>query len=354
MSIFKKIKEFKESMLRPSVYKEIGIDLGTANTVIYVKDSGIVIDEPTYISINQKTEEIDKIGMDAKQITGRKPNFIDIVRPLKKGVISDYEKTSDLLKEYMKKAKVDVNKKSKAIVCLPSGATNVEKTSFFTVIKDIGIGEVYLVEKAIVSAIGADIDIFEPKGHLIVNVGAGTTELAFVASGGASKSVSIKIGGDDFDNDIIEFIKDQYSISIGETSAEKLKILATSIANNKQEIAIKGMGIGSSNGLPKELKIVSSQVDMAISKHITEIVDKIKIALEEIEPEISADIYETGIYLTGGGANIRLLKTKMEEEFNLKVTVVDDPTHTVIKGMISIFNDFEKYENIMLPEYTEY
>lgn len=352
MKIFNKMLKLKNTIFTPAISKEIGIDLGTANTVIYLKGEGVIVDQPTYISVNKKTELVDKIGEEAKQIAGRKPNFIEIVRPLKQGVISDYERTVKILSEYMAETLQNGAVKSKVIVSVPSGATQVERSSFFSAISDLGAKDIYLIEESIVSAIGAGIDIFEPKGHLVINVGAGTTEIAFVSSGGAAKSESIRIGGDDFDVDIIEFIKDQYSISIGETTAEKLKKIATSATNNREEIVIKGMG--TSSGLPQELKIVGSQVDAAISKHIIEIVDKIKIALEEIEPEISADIYETGIYLTGGGANIRILKEKIEEEFKLKVKIAENPTHTVINGMAKIFEDFDKYENIILPEYTEY
>lgn len=352
MKILKQLNNLKDKFFKSKVYKEIGIDLGTANTIIYLKNDGIVIDEPTYVSMNVKTELIDKIGNDAKRIAGRKPNFIDIIRPLKNGVISNYEMTVAMLSDYLNKIGKNAILQGRAIVCVPSGVTQVEKRSFFNVVSDIGIKDVYLVEEPIVAAIGAGIDIFEPKGHLIVNIGAGTTEIAFVASGGASKSESIKIAGDDFDVDIIEFIKDQYSIVIGETSAEKLKIIATSADTDKEEITIKGMG--TANGLPQELVIVGSQVDAAIKKNVDKIVEKIKIALEEIEPEISADIYETGIYLTGGGANIRILKQKIEEEFKLKVTVAEDPIHTVVNGMARIFEDFDKYENIIVPQYTEY
>ncbi|MDK9580783.1 rod shape-determining protein [Sneathia sanguinegens] len=352
MKIFKQFKQIKNKILKSKVYKQFGIDLGTANTIIYVKDEGIVVDEPTYVSRNIKTEVVDKIGNNAKKIAGRKPNFIEIIRPLKNGVISNYEMTVTMLEGYLAKISKNSILQGKAIVCVPSGVTQVEKRSFFNVVSDIGISDVYLIEEPIVSAIGAGIDIFEPKGHLIVNVGAGTTEIAFVASGGASKSESIKIAGDNFDNDIIEFIKEQYSIVIGETSAEKLKIIATSAPNDKEEITIKGMG--TANGLPQELVIVGSQVDAAIRKNIDKIVEKIKIALEEIEPEISADIYETGIYLTGGGANIRILKQRIEEEFKLKVTVAEDPIHVVVKGMAKIFEDFDKYANIIVPQYMEY
>ncbi|WP_288778158.1 rod shape-determining protein [uncultured Sneathia sp.] len=352
MKILKQLKKIKNTVFKSRVYKEIGIDLGTANTIIYVKNDGILVDEPTYVSRNIKTEVVDKIGNDAKRIAGRRPNFIEIIRPLKNGVISNYEMTVKMLGDFLERIGKDAILQGKAIVCVPSGVTQVEKRSFFNVVSDLGIKEVYLVEEPIVAAIGAGIDIFEPKGHLIVNVGAGTTEIAFVASGGASKSESIKIAGDDFDADIIEFIKDQYSIIIGETSAEKLKILATSAPTDKEEITIKGMG--TANGLPQELVIVGSQVDAAIKKNIDKIVEKIKIALEEIEPEISADIYETGIYLTGGGANIRILKQRIEEEFKLKVTISEDPIHTVVNGMARIFDDFDKYGNIIVPQYMEY
>lgn len=351
MKFLKNIEKFKGNFLRSKQVKEIGIDLGTSNTVIYVKGEGIVIDEPTYISRNNKTEKVDKIGEDAKKIAGKEPSYIDIIRPLKNGVISDYEMTLKMLSEYIKRLTAD-NTTAKVIVSVPSGVTQVEKRSVFNVVVDAGAKDVYLVEEPIAAAIGAGIDIFEPKGHLIVNVGAGTTEIAFISSGGASRTKSIKVAGDHFDDDIIEFIKDQYSILIGNKTAESLKIAATSCEDDNKEFEIRG--IGTVKGLPKSFDIVGSQVDSAIMKDVNQIVDSVKIALEEIEPEVSADIYETGIFLSGGGANVRILKQKMEDEFKLKVTVANDPIHSTINGIAKIYEEFDKYKDIVVPEHMEY
>lgn len=223
---------------------------------------------------------------------------------------------------------------------------------FFNVSQDAGAKDIYLIEAPIAAAIGAGIDIFEPRGYLVVNVGAGTTEIAFISSGGASKTKSIRIAGENLDDDIIEFIKDQYSIVIGKETAEDLKIKARMSKNPKEEYEIKGTG--TLNGLPKSVSVIGNQIENAIQKNIYSIVDAIKLSLEEIGPEVSADIYETGVYLTGGGANIRILKEKIEKDFKLKVTVVEDSIHAVINGMAIILEDIEKYKNIMEKDQMEY
>lgn len=352
MNFLEKFSALKNNIFGKKIIKEIGLDLGTSNTVFYVKGEGIRIDEPTYVSRNIKTEEIDKLGSEAKKISGREPNYIEIIRPLKNGVISNYELTLKMLETYFKSLVGDEKVHSKVVVGVPSSATQVEKKSVFNVVLDAGAKEVYLVDEPIAAAIGAGIDIFEPKGHLIVNIGAGTTEIAFISSGGTSKSKSIKVAGDHLNEDIVEFIREQYAILVGHKTAEELKIKATANKDSKKTYEIRGIGTG--KGLPKSLEISGKQVDTAIEKDVNTIVDNVKIALEEIEPEISADIYETGIYLSGGGANIHLIKDKMEKEFNLKVTVAEDSIHAVINGIAKILDDFDNYKNILVTESLEY
>lgn len=351
--IFDKIKNVKSNVFTSSQEKEVALDLGTANTVIYLKDEGIIIDEPTYLSRNKITEQIDKVGSDAKKIAGKEPNYITIERPLKNGIISEYDSTLGLLDIFFSKLK-DQNKKTniRIIVSSPSGVTQVEKKSFFNVAVDAGAKDIYLIEAPIAAAIGAGIDIFEPKGHLVVNVGAGTTEIAFISSGGASRTKSIRVAGDNLDDDIIEYIKEQHSIIIGKETAEELKIKSCISKDPNEKYEIRGMGI--MNGLPKCMEIAGSQIEAAIQKNIYAIVDAIRVSLEEIGPEVSADIFETGVYLTGGGSNILMLKDRIEKTFNLKVTVVEDSIHAVINGMAIILNDIEKYKNIMEKEQMEY
>lgn len=352
MNILEKLGKFKSSLFRVRATREIGIDLGTANTVIYIKDKGIVIDEPTYISKNNKTELLDKVGTSAKKIAGKEPKYIDIIRPLKNGVISNYEATLKMLEKFFEQIKEEYPTNDKIIVCIPSGVTQVEKRSVFNVLLDAGAKEVYLVEEPIVAAIGAGIDIFESKAHLMVNIGAGTTEIAFISSGGDSVSKSIRIAGDHLDQDIVEAVKEEYGILIGTKTAEELKIKSNLSKEENEKFEIRGIGVLDS--LPKSLEIETSKVDKAILNKVNLMIDNIKLALEEIEPEISADIYETGIYLSGGGALIKVLKNNIEKAFKLKVTVVEDPRHSVINGISKILDDFDKYSNLIVSDHTEY
>ena len=346
------LSNLKKKILKSRVVKEVGIDLGTANTVVYVRGEGIVIDEPTYIARNNVTETVESIGDGAKAIMGRTPTHIDVIRPLKNGVISNYEITEQMLTEFLNKINEEHNSTAKVIICVPSGVTQVEKRAVVNAVKDAGVNEVYLVEEPIAAAIGSGIDMFEAKGHLIVDIGGGTTEIAFIVSGGSSLSKSIKVAGDHMNEDIIEFVRERYSLLIGEKTAEALKIAATSAKDRSISYEIRGRELIS--GLPKNIIITGEIVENAILRNVKRIIDNVKLTLEDIAPEISADIYETGIFLSGGGANNRILKELMEKEFKLKVTVAKDPVYSVINGIAKIYEDFDKYSNVIVSPNMEY
>ena len=346
------LSNLKKKILKSRVVKEVGIDLGTANTVVYVRGEGIVIDEPTYIARNNVTETVESIGDGAKAIMGRTPTHIDVIRPLKNGVIPNYEITGQMLTEFLNKINEEHNSTAKVIICVPSGVTQVEKRAVVNAVKDAGVNEVYLVEEPIAAAIGSGIDMFEAKGHLIVDIGGGTTEIAFLVSGGSSLSKSIKVAGDHMNEDIIEFVRERYSLLIGEKTAEALKIAATSAKDRSISYEIRGRELIS--GLPKNIIITGEIVENAILRNVKRIIDNVKLTLEDIAPEISADIYETGIFLSGGGANIRILKELMEKEFKLKVTVAKDPVYSVINGIAKIYEDFDKYSNVIVSPNMEY
>ena len=302
--------------IAPKTTRDIAIDLGTANTVMYVKGEGIQVDEPTYVAINKKTEELEHIGEKAKEIIGRTAKHTEIIRPLKNGVISNYEVTERMLEEFLHRIKKDKFQSSRVIICVPSGVTQVERRAVIEVVKDAGAKEVYLIEEPIAAAIGVGIDLFEPKGHLIVDIGGGTTEIAFIVSGGAALSRSVKIAGDHLNEDIMEFVKDEYNLLIGERTAEELKINTISQDDPELEYEIRGRELGV--GLPKSMKIKASAINGAITRHIDAIIDEVRLTIEEIEPEVAADIYETGIYLSGGGAGIKILKERIKELKTLK------------------------------------
>ena len=332
--------------------RDIGIDLGTANTVVYVKDEGILIDEPTYVAVNIKTDEVEHIGTKAKEIMGRTAKHTQIIRPLKNGVISDYEITEKMLADFLKKIRKDKFQSARVIICVPSGVTQVERRAVVEVVKGAGAKEVYLVEEQIAAEVGAGIDLFEPKGHLIVDIGGGTSEIAFIVSGGAATSRSVKIAGDHLNEDIMEYIKEKHNMLIGERTAEELKVNTISLKDKNTEFEIRGRELG--RGLPKSIKVIASEIDNAIDKNVDLIIDEIKFTMEGIEPEVAADIYETGIYLSGGGAGIRILKEKIEDELKLEVTVCDESIHAVIKGIAKILDDFDDYKNVIISPTNEY
>ena len=328
--------------------KEVGIDLGTANTVVYVKGEGIQIDEPTYVAINVKTDEIDGVGAEAREIVGRTALHTKIIRPLKNGVISDYEITEKMLTRFLTKIKKDKFQSARVVICIPSGVTQVERKAVVEVVKDAGAKEVYLIEEPVAAAIGSGIDMFQPKGHLIVDIGGGTTEIAFIVSGGAALSRSLRVAGDKFNEDIMEHVREKHNLYIGERTSEDLKIKSISSKKDKESFEIKGREVGS--GLPKSIKIGTEEVEAAISKHVDQIIEAIRASLEEIEPEVAADIFETGIYLSGGGAEIRDIKRRIEKEFKLKVTVSENPIYAVINGIAKVLDDFDLYKNIIITE----
>ena len=347
-----KFLDFFKTSISPKSMRDVAIDLGTANTVVYVKGEGIRIDEPTYVAINIKTEDVEFIGSKAKEIIGRTAKHTEIIRPLKNGVISNYEVTEKMIEEFLSKLKKDKFNHARVIICVPSGVTQVERRAVVEVVKDAGAKDVYLIEEPVAAAIGVGIDLFEPKGHLIVDIGGGTTEIAFIVSGGSALSRSVKIAGDHLNDDIAEFIKDEHNLLIGEKTAEELKINTISQNDPDKEYEIRGRELGV--GLPKSMRIKASEIECAIERHIDMIIDEIRITIEEIEPEVAADIYETGIFLSGGGATIRLLKERIEEELKLKVTVGDDAIHAVINGIAKVLDDFNEYKNIIISPVVEY
>ena len=257
-----------------------------------------------------------------------------------------------MIEEFLGKLKKDKFNSARVIICVPSGVTQVERRAVVEVVKDAGAKDVYLIEEPVAAAIGVGIDLFEPKGHLIVDIGGGTTEIAFIVSGGPALSRSVKVAGDHLNDDIVEYIKDERNLLIGEKTAEELKINTISQDDPNKEYEIRGRELGV--GLPKSMKIKASEIEGAIERHIDMIIDEVRITIEEIEPEVAADIYETGIYLSGGGATIRLLKERIEEELKLKVTVGDDAIHAVINGIAKVLDDFDDYKNVIISPTIEY
>ena len=336
--------------------KAIGIDLGTANVLVYVSGKGIVLEEPSVVAIDKKDNSVLAVGEEARRMIGRTPGNIVAIRPLRDGVISDYDVTENMLKYFIDKV---IDKKGfgrffmpRIMVCVPTGVTEVEKRAFYDVVakSDIKAREIKIVEKPIADAVGLQIDMNSQKGNLIVNIGADTTEISVISMGGIVVSRIIKLGGNNIDQMICDVVKRRYNIYIGLRTAEKIKIaLADAIysedENNENDI-LYVFGRNVITGLPSERAVAKDTICEAIKPFFDEMVDSIKTILERTPPELSADILETGMYLTGGSASIRNLDKLIAQETDLKVNTVKNPEASVIRGISLIVSD-SQYKKLM-------
>ena len=315
---------------------DIGIDLGTANVLIYVSEKGIVLEEPSVVAIDNNLNTVLAVGKEARRMIGRTPSHIDVIRPLKDGVISNYEITEKMLSHFIEKI---VEKKGfgrfvmpRIMVCVPTGVTEVEKRAVEDATKKAGAREVYIIEEPIAAAIGAGIDISQPNGNMVIDIGGGTTDIAVISLGGSVVSDSIKLGGDKFDQAIIKYIKEEYNVLIGERSAEKLKVeIGTAIKEDEP----RTMNISGRNlvkGLPVTINVSSTEILEALNDCIEQIVAATKNLLEKTPPELAADISDTGIIMTGGGAMLHGLGQRIEESTGIKVILANDPLSCVAKG----------------------
>lgn len=315
---------------------DIGIDLGTANVLIYVSDKGIVLEEPSVVAIDNISNDILAVGKEARRMIGRTPSNIDVIRPLKDGVISNYEITEKMLSHFIEQI---IEKKGfgrfvmpRIMVCVPTGVTAVEKKAVEDATKKAGAREVYIIEEPIAAAIGAGIDIAQPNGSMVIDIGGGTTDIAVISLGGSVVSDSIKLGGDKFDQAIIKYIKKEFNVLIGERSAEKLKMEIGTAIKEEEPRTMNVSGRNLIKGLPVTIKVSSTDILEALNGCIEQIITATKNLLEKIPPELAADINETGIILTGGGAMLSGLDKRIEESTGIKVTLAHDPLSCVAKG----------------------
>src|SRR5690606_15510448 len=290
--------------------KDLGIDLGTANTLVYVRGKGIVVREPSVVALRVDTKTIEAVGEDAKKMIGRTPGNIRAVRPMKDGVIADFETTATMIKYFIRSAQKQRSvfpRHPSVMVCVPSGITAVEKRAVEDAAKQAGAREAYIIEEPFAAAIGADLPVWEPTGSMVVDIGGGTTEVAVISLGGIVTSRSIRIAGDEMDDAVIAYIKRLYNLMIGERTAEQLKMEIGSAMPLDKVASIEIRGRDLVTGLPKTLAITSDEVTEALSDTVNAIIDAVKITLEKCPPELSADIMDRGIVLTGGGALLRNL-----------------------------------------------
>lgn len=311
---------------------DVGIDLGTSSVLVYVKDKGIVLNEPSVVAINTDKDELLAVGEEARNMIGRTPSNIVATRPIKDGVISDYDKTQKMIKYFIKKAVGKYIFKPRIILCVPSGITEVEKRAVIDSSNQAGAVKTTLIEEPIAGAIGAGLDITEPNGNMIIDIGGGTTDIAVISLGGIVISRSLKVAGDDFDDSIMRYIKKKYNVVIGERSAEELKFTVGSAYKREKEISHEIRGRNLLTGLPINIEVSSNDMLEALEDPVKEIVDAILYVLENTPPELSADISEKGILMAGGGSLLYGLDRLISEKTGIKVKIAEDPVSCVAIG----------------------
>ncbi|WP_018921618.1 rod shape-determining protein [Salsuginibacillus kocurii] len=315
--------------------KDLGIDLGTANTLVYVKGKGVIVREPSVVAKRTDSNTIEAVGNDAKNMIGRTPGNIVAVRPMKDGVIADFDTTATMMKYFINQAQRSrsvFTRKPNVMVCVPSGITAVEKRAVEDATKQAGAREAYTIEEPFAAAIGADLPVWEPTGSMIVDVGGGTTEVAIISLGGIVTSESIRVAGDEMDESIIQYIKKSYNLMIGERTAEALKVEIGSAGDYEGVESMEIRGRDLVTGLPKTLTIEAQEVAAALADTVRQIVEMVKTTLEQTPPELAADIMDRGIVITGGGALLHGLDEVLAEETNMPVLVAEEPLDCVALG----------------------
>ncbi|MBD7910658.1 MULTISPECIES: rod shape-determining protein [Clostridium] len=324
--------------------KDMGIDLGTANTLVFVKGKGVVLREPSVVAINNVTKKCLAVGTEAKQMIGRTPGNIVAIRPLKDGVIADFDVAHTMIKSLIEKAVSKSSFKSpRIIVCYPSGVTEVEKRAIEEATKLAGARDVVLMEEPMAAAIGAGLPVSEPTGSMIVDIGGGTTEVAIISLGGIVTSKSLRVAGDELDQSIIAYIKKEYNLMIGERTAEQVKMeIGSAYKIDEEEIMMEIKGRDLITGLPKIIEVSEVQIREAIKEPVYAIIESIKTTLEKTPPELAADIMEKGIMLAGGGALLRGLDVLITRETNMPVHIAEAPLDSVVLGAGKALEDFDK------------
>lgn len=313
--------------------RDIGIDLGTANVLVYVKGSGIVLDEPSVVAVDTQSKRVLAVGEEAFRMVGRTPGNIVAMRPMKDGVIANFEMTESMLKHFLGKINVkSMFSKPRILICCPTNITSVEQKAIREAAEKSGGKNVYLEEEPKVAAIGAGMDIFQPSGNMVVDIGGGTTDVAVLSMGDIVTASSIKVAGDRFDSDILTYIKKRYKLLIGERTAENIKMQVATVfpGARDEEMEIRGRDMVS--GLPKTITVHSKEIEEALLESVSYIVQAAKQVLEQTPPELSADIIDRGVILTGGGALLHGIDQLLAEELKLPVLVAEDPMHCVAKG----------------------
>jgi len=331
------------------ISNDIGIDLGTANTLVWVRGEGIVLNEPSVVAIEVQTKKVLAIGKAAKEMVGRTPGEMAAIRPMKDGVIADFEITERLLSDFIKRVvKHRYLMKPRIVISVPSGITEVEKRAVRDSAENAGAREVYLIQEPMAAAIGVGLQVEAPSGNMIIDIGGGTSEIAVIALNGIVNNTSIRIAGDEMDEAIMLYLKKNFNLLIGERTAEdiKMKIGSAFELDKEESMEIKGRDLV--NGVPKTMKVSSVQIREALKEPVEAIIEAVKQALERTPPELAADILDKGIIMTGGGALLKGLDKRLREEANLPVNVADDPLTCVVRGTGKVLENMNHYSKVLI------
>jgi rod shape-determining protein MreB len=328
--------------------RDMAVDLGTANTLVYVRGRGIILNEPSVVAVNVKDGRPLAVGAEAKRMIGRTPSHIQAIRPLKDGVIADFEICEKMLRYFIQRVHQRRFAKPRMVICVPSGITGVEQRAVMEAAEYAGARKAYIIEEPMAAAIGAGLPVHEPTGNMVVDIGGGTTEVAVISLGGIVTSQSVRIGGDELDEAIISYIKKEYSLALGERTAEEIKIALGSAFPLEEELHAEIRGRDLVTGLPKTVVVSTEEIRKAIDEPVAAIIDAVKVTLDKTPPELAADIMEQGIVLTGGGALLHGLEARLQEETGMPIVVARDALNCVAIGSGQCLEEFEALKQVLI------
>jgi rod shape-determining protein MreB len=327
---------------------DIAIDLGTCNTLVYVKGRGILVREPSMVAVRKPDHRIIAIGAAAREMMGKTHRDLEVIRPMRDGVIDDDEVAEMMIRAFIRKVQKNRLMRPRVIVCIPSGATKSEKRIIRDAAEHAGAREVHLIAEPMAAALGVGLPVTDPIGSMVIDVGGGTTEIAVISLSGIVTENSVRIAGDEIDQCIVQFMRRSYNLLIGERTAEEIKMRIGSAVELEEELSIVAKGRDLVAGIPRAIEINSIEIREAIAEPVSQIVDAVKVALEKTPPELAADIRDRGIILTGGGALLRGLEARLREETSLPVILAEDPLTCVVRGTGKVLDDFETYQSVLL------
>ena len=339
-----------------NVSRDIGIDLGTANTLVYLKGKGIIINEPSVVAINKRTGQVLAIGREAKRMVGKTPGHIVATRPLVDGVVSDFEVTTQMLKYFIDKINKDsfaLSPRPRVLIGIPSRITEVEKKAVIDAAMNAGAREAYLIEEPMAAAIGARLPVTDARGNMIVDIGGGTSEIAVISLGGIVSARSLRVAGDEMNEDIVRYCRDEFNLLVGEKTAEDIKIAVGSAFSLKEGLSMPVRGRDLVSGLPKEVMVTDEQIREGLSRSIRIIIINIKTVIEETPPELLSDVMQRGVIIAGGGSMIRNLDKLIANQTEMPVRVMEDPLTAVVRGIGIVLEDLETLREVLVEDQRE-